>query len=651
MKAVIQRQNGSKYVAEVAGGNPETYATIPWTEGNRTYRLRKPGPGKFEGEMLVTSFIWDMSLNGGADEEAGDVETMGWYGLMKGKLVEAAKFGAKEQGMKLTPDEVKFLRSRAGVILSEDSNGFVGADYYQTEKALEEAWKEIQKEEEEYSEEEEGEGEGDYDVEYHKGHGWVVVDAITKSSLSQAFETKEEAQEHLKDMAAQENPVQSLAPVTRENLLPYLESLVKVQDNPMREEEGSNRPVTAEDLVLWIENDGNLYRSETVPLIHSLMLKRKEGIYNFEKSVKSFEYLAEAGAKSYVKQVVESGLPWFEVIPPAVRKQTARMLAEIFKRKADGGEYDWILEKKTEEEDNPDHIPKVVSLKEPMSEAEAEEATKAMEKVSGKKYEVLGTAAGSELFVVRSSIVSQLRGWMLRTGHFPYWRDVVKEGVNPQKRRISKEEFEKGYVYSKWPGQVGYAYRADLIDISSGKQIMEHLLRHVKFIDEDRKDTIPVLHMENGHRLFATDSNDFPQPIDEIPEGYSVASLRDAGQIILGKMINEGWSYGRARRKEGENPYHPKAFTSSEIFPHLLPWVAALKKGDKKLADRVRAKIAKRFGNGILPFALTKKELDHPGLLAKEAACSSEMIRSGKAKAVSNIYSICRAAIAKRSPR
>jgi len=43
----------------------------------------------------------------------------------------------------LTPEEQEQLTSSAGVILREDSNGFVSVDYYGTTESLETAWSQI----------------------------------------------------------------------------------------------------------------------------------------------------------------------------------------------------------------------------------------------------------------------------------------------------------------------------------------------------------------------------------------------------------------------------------------------------------------------------------------------------------------------------
>lgn len=64
-----------------------------------------PDPGKFEGETWLTVQVYESSNEGGADEEIGSVDEIGWYALFTN--FEASD-GSKRHG-----------------ILSEDSNGFV----------------------------------------------------------------------------------------------------------------------------------------------------------------------------------------------------------------------------------------------------------------------------------------------------------------------------------------------------------------------------------------------------------------------------------------------------------------------------------------------------------------------------------------------
>jgi hypothetical protein len=106
--------------------------------------IRSYGPGKFD--TIVDSYVYSVSLDGGADEELGDVsETGRWYGLMRGQgLLEAVEKQAAEEKDQLTQDEKDLFKEEGGVILSEDDQGFVTVDYFDTKEALEQKWTEIE---------------------------------------------------------------------------------------------------------------------------------------------------------------------------------------------------------------------------------------------------------------------------------------------------------------------------------------------------------------------------------------------------------------------------------------------------------------------------------------------------------------------------
>ena len=100
--------------------------------------LRRYPLSKFDLE--VDAYVWDVSLDSGADEEIGSsTEGDGWYGLMRAPLVDEPR--AREFG--LTDNEIEFLRSKAGAILYEDTTGRVTVEYFDNPHELEAIWDEI----------------------------------------------------------------------------------------------------------------------------------------------------------------------------------------------------------------------------------------------------------------------------------------------------------------------------------------------------------------------------------------------------------------------------------------------------------------------------------------------------------------------------
>lgn len=102
----------------------------------------------------------------------------------------------------------------------------------------------------------------------------------------------------------------------------------------------------ARELKLYIDNDGQLYRSQTTSIHKNLMTKRARGQYDKTKAVKLWMYLVDAGAKKYAKEHGSPGTPWNKMFSKADRLQTAQELASDFEDAAGSGEYDEYIPKK-----------------------------------------------------------------------------------------------------------------------------------------------------------------------------------------------------------------------------------------------------------------------------------------------------------------
>ena len=95
--------------------------------------------GKFN--TILDQYVYSVSLDGGADEEESYGNGEGWYGLMRnGRTIFRDHDPMLET---LTPEEQELLTGSAGVILSEDSQGFVYVSYYNDAETLEAKWAEI----------------------------------------------------------------------------------------------------------------------------------------------------------------------------------------------------------------------------------------------------------------------------------------------------------------------------------------------------------------------------------------------------------------------------------------------------------------------------------------------------------------------------
>lgn len=101
--------------------------------------IRPYGPGKFD--TIVDQYVYQVSLDGGPDEEIGESCNGTWYGLMRhGHTIFRDHDPLLET---LTEAEAELIKSSAGVILCEDSQGFVTVEYFETTEKLDAAWAEV----------------------------------------------------------------------------------------------------------------------------------------------------------------------------------------------------------------------------------------------------------------------------------------------------------------------------------------------------------------------------------------------------------------------------------------------------------------------------------------------------------------------------
>jgi hypothetical protein len=102
------------------------------------------GPGKFQGELLISEQLYWSTLDGITDEECPFGDGMGWYGLIRAGSSGGLWHGMlTREGFELTEDESDFLADRVGAILYESSDGAISVTYYETTWGLNKAWASI----------------------------------------------------------------------------------------------------------------------------------------------------------------------------------------------------------------------------------------------------------------------------------------------------------------------------------------------------------------------------------------------------------------------------------------------------------------------------------------------------------------------------
>jgi hypothetical protein len=107
------------------------------TQNEQEQGIRPYGPGKFSTKL--DEYVWQVSLEGGADEEANVGGS--WYGYMRGGHTIFRDHDPMLET--LTEAERDKLTDSAGVIVREDSDGFVAVQYFDTIQHLERNWASI----------------------------------------------------------------------------------------------------------------------------------------------------------------------------------------------------------------------------------------------------------------------------------------------------------------------------------------------------------------------------------------------------------------------------------------------------------------------------------------------------------------------------
>jgi hypothetical protein len=96
----------------------------------------------------------------------------------------------------------------------------------------------------------------------------------------------------------------------------------------------------ARELKIFTENDADLYRQRTTPIVRNLRTKQAQGVYDHDKAVALFMYLAEAGARKYAKEYSTGESEWSKMFPKDVRLAVSREWRDEFETESALGNYD-----------------------------------------------------------------------------------------------------------------------------------------------------------------------------------------------------------------------------------------------------------------------------------------------------------------------
>ena len=92
---------------------------------------------------------------------------------------------------------------------------------------------------------------------------------------------------------------------------------------------------TVRELVLYADNDGQLYQQSTSPIRKNLSKKFAKGVYDHDKAIVLWKYHADRAAKKY--GIEHGNNDGFRIFSPADRKEAAKQFADEWQMELDAG--------------------------------------------------------------------------------------------------------------------------------------------------------------------------------------------------------------------------------------------------------------------------------------------------------------------------
>jgi hypothetical protein len=93
----------------------------------------------------------------------------------------------------------------------------------------------------------------------------------------------------------------------------------------------------ANELVRFGENDADLYRQRTVPIMKNLTKKWDRGVYDHDLAVKLWTYWAADAAQRYSAEHGSPDVKWSNMFPTSVRNEVAEYMADYWEEELEAG--------------------------------------------------------------------------------------------------------------------------------------------------------------------------------------------------------------------------------------------------------------------------------------------------------------------------
>lgn len=104
-------------------------------------------------------------------------------------------------------------------------------------------------------------------------------------------------------------------------------------------EEAPDRGYEVDELMLYAENDGDLYRQSYMPIAKNLSRKFKKGVYDSTLAVKLWKYHMDRAAKKYGKEHASGEKEGLQMFTPADRIEAARNIEDSWRQEMEAGNF------------------------------------------------------------------------------------------------------------------------------------------------------------------------------------------------------------------------------------------------------------------------------------------------------------------------
>lgn len=111
------------------------------------------------------------------------------------------------------------------------------------------------------------------------------------------------------------------------------------------------KEVLINDITLYIENNGDLYRERIIPICKSMARKKYRKVYDDKKAMAAWYNVAVWGLKRYHKYIYDGPGHWYDILTTSERRQVADELQAFY-----ADDIDFLTNRLVKEHERPSFV-------------------------------------------------------------------------------------------------------------------------------------------------------------------------------------------------------------------------------------------------------------------------------------------------------